>query len=167
MVLVICFVFTTVIDMVAGVTAGIITACFLLIRRIASITQIQVSYKKKCHPKISSNIIPHDTIVYHINGTLFFGNAEEILEQIETVSPHFNTFIIDLEDVPFIDATSLVAIKRIVMDLSKNGKRAIICTHKSLIKRLRQKIGINGALYEENTKDAIRLAKDLSAAPSN
>lgn len=165
-VLIACFVFTVAIDMVAGVTVGIVMACFLLVKRISNITQFQVSDHKSQHSKIKYHPIPKDTIVYHINGSLFFGNVEEVIEQIEIVSIQTRTFIIDLEDVPFLDITGMVAIKRIILDLSKNKKNVIICAQKSILHRIRKKLHefhYSSLYIKDNLKESLELASSFVA----
>jgi len=138
--LIICFGFTVAIDMIAGVTVGIITACFLLMKRFSAITQLQMSHHKNKESKIDHRSIPSNVAIYHINGSLFFGNAEEILEQIEILAPQTTTFVVDLMDVPFVDMTGMIAIKRMVMDLSRNNKNTVICAKKVIADKLKRKL---------------------------
>jgi SulP family sulfate permease len=164
-VLIVCFIFTVAIDMVAGVTAGIVMACFLLIKRISSITQLQISSPKSQYSKMMHNHLPKDTIVYHINGSLFFGNVEQVFEQIEIVSAQTNTFILDLEDVPILDMTGMIAIKRIIIDLSKNKKNAILCAQKSIANRFKEKLSpdtYQSLHITESLNEALTVAQTLS-----
>lgn len=168
-VLVVCFAFTVAIDMVAGVTAGIVMACFLLVKSLSNMTKMQVSQHKNHHEKITRGSMPKDTIVYHINGSLFFGNVEQVLEQIEIVSSQVRTFIIDLEDVPFLDMTGMVAIKRIVVDLANNKRNTIICAKKSLEHKIREKLGetkVDSFYVMETVQESLAMAKKLSKVHS-
>lgn len=161
-VLIVCFVFTVAIDMVAGVTAGIVMACFLLVKRISNITQLQVSDHKSQHLKIRRNLIPKDTIVYHISGSLFFGNVEKVIEQIEIVSSQTRTFIFDLEDVSLLDITGMIAIKRIILDLTKNNRNVILCAKQSIGNRMGKKLNkVPPVLFhiKDNLKEALELAQ--------
>ncbi len=122
--LVLCFLFTVSIDMVAGVTVGVITSCFLLIKKISEMTTLKVSRTKtgSLEQRIS-HTLSSDTVVYHINGSIFFGNVEEILAQIESINPSVNLFVIDLMEVHFIDMTGMVFLKRMFTDLCSNKKK--------------------------------------------
>ena len=160
-VLVVCFGFTVIIDMIAGVTSGVVMACFLLVRRISNMTQLQVSHHKSKPYKINNRSIPHDTIVYHIIGSLLFCNVEQVLDQIETTS-QAKIFIIDLEDVPVLDMTSTVALKRIALDISKNRKYIVLCARKSLADRIKaklKKVPNNFVHIKHNLREAIKLSK--------
>ncbi|MDP3935646.1 MAG: SulP family inorganic anion transporter [Alphaproteobacteria bacterium] len=163
-VLIVCFIFTVVIDMVAGVAAGVVMACFLLVRRISNITQLHISDHTRQSSKMNNNQVPKDTIVYHINGSLFFGNVEQVLEQIEIVSSQTHTFIIDLENVPLLDMTGMIAIKRIVLDLSKNKKNTILCVGKPFLNAIQQKlreVSDSGLYIKESLDEALELANTL------
>lgn len=162
--LTICFGFTAVIDMIAGVTVGVITACFLLIKRLSGITSLQMSHKENHRSKIEHESIPDNVAIYHINGSLFFGNVEEILEQIEILSPHIHTFIIDLIEVPFVDITGMIAIKRMVMDLSKNNKDTVFCANRVLADILKQKlvdVSDKKIYFENSLQKALEKARGL------
>jgi SulP family sulfate permease len=164
-VLIVCFTFTVAIDMVAGVTAGVVMACFLLIKRISTITQLQISNHKSQYSKMNLSHLPKDTIVYHINGSLFFGNVEQVLEQIEIVSTQTNTFILDLEDVPILDMTGMIAIKRIIIDLSNNKKNAILCAPKIIANKFKKKLhndSYHSLHIKESLKEALTVAHTLS-----
>jgi sulfate permease, SulP family len=163
--LIICFGFTVAIDMIAGVTVGIITACFLLIKRFSGITSLQTSHQENKESKINHESIPKNVAIYHINGSIFFGNVEEILEQIEVLSPHINTFIVDLIDVPFVDITGMIAIKRMVMDLSKNNKKTILCANMVLANMLKRKlmdVSNKDIYFEGSVEKALERTRGLS-----
>lgn len=160
--LIVCFSFTVAIDMIAGVTAGIVAACFLLIKRLAGITQLQMGHHKES--KFDRGYLPDNVALYHISGSLFFGNVEEVLEQIEISSPHINTFIIDLNDVPFIDMTGMIAIKRIVLDLSKKNKCTILCASPLVVEKLKQKlmdVSIHNLYIESKLEKALEKARNF------
>lgn len=162
--LIICFGFTVAIDMTAGVMAGVITACFLLIKRLSGITSLKTSHYQNNESKIAHESIPSNVAIYHINGSLFFGNVEEIIERIEVVSPHTNTFVVDLVEVPFVDFTGMVSIKRMVMDLSKNNKNTVICANTNLENRLKHKlsdISDKGIYFENSVEKALERARGL------
>ncbi len=70
-VLLACFGFTVFIDMVAGVTVGVVLSCFLLVKRIANLTQSDVSHASTGHHrKLQHVTLPDDVMVYHISGLL-------------------------------------------------------------------------------------------------
>ncbi|MCB1212769.1 MAG: STAS domain-containing protein [Chlamydiia bacterium] len=157
--LVLCFLFTTCIDMVAGVTVGVITSCFLLVKRLAGITELKVSAQKVkfFDPRVNDSL-PTDVAVYHINGSIFFGNVEEILEQIEYLDPNIHQFVIDLTGVPFVDITGMVSLKRTFTTLSLHNKRIIVCAKRAILEQMKNKLHPDhlNIIFEESLESAIK-----------
>lgn len=141
LVLVACFGFTVFIDMVAGVTVGVVLACFLLVKRIASLTQSQMTTVH--HPKLKHLNLPDDVLVYHINGSLFFGTVEKALDRASFIQEHINTLIIDMDNVPFIDMTGLVAMKTLILDVQKRGRNIILCGNREVTQQILKKLRAN------------------------
>ncbi len=140
-VLIACFGFTVFIDMVAGVTVGVVLACFLLMQRIAHLTHSQVSHNATGHHrKLRHLTLPDDVMVYHITGLVFFGTVENALERIGFVRGDIKTLIIDMEDVPLIDMTGLVAMKSMILDVQKKGRAIILCGGHEVMTMILQKL---------------------------
>jgi SulP family sulfate permease len=140
-VLLTCFGFTVLIDMVAGVTAGVVLACFLLLKRMAGLTQSAISHASYGHhSKINHLNLPDDVMVYHINGPLFFGTAEKALDCMDAIGGNVTTLIIDMENVPLIDMTALVAMKTIILSMQEKNKTIILCGRREIIGKICQKL---------------------------
>lgn len=162
-VLLACFGFTVFIDMVAGVTVGVVLACFLLVQRIANLTQSQVSHTSTGHHhKIKHHNLPDDVLVYHINGSLFFGTVEKALDRASFIQKHINTLIIDMENVPLIDMTGLVAMKTLILDVQKRHRTIILCGEREVIQKILQKLpvgAVTGLQTTESLEQAIKLIR--------
>ncbi len=143
-VLIACFGFTVFIDMVAGVTVGVVLACFLLMQRIAHLTHAQVSHNATGHHrKLRHLSLPDDVMVYHINGLVFFGTVENALERIGFVRGDIKTLIIDMEDVPLIDMTGLVAMKTMILDIQSKNRAIILCGDHEITDKILQKLPLS------------------------
>jgi SulP family sulfate permease len=93
-VLIACFGFTVFIDMVAGVTVGVVLACFLLVKRVADLTQSAISHASTGHHhRVKHLNLPDDVMVYHINGSLFFGTVEKALDRTGFIRDYIKTLI--------------------------------------------------------------------------
>jgi sulfate permease, SulP family len=144
MVLVTCFAFTILIDMVAGVTVGIVLSCFLLMQRVARLTHSQVSdHSGGHHRKLRHLRLPEGVMVYHINGLVFFGTVEKALERISFITDDIHTLIIDMEDVPLVDMTGLVALKTMIMDIHSRNQEIILCGNAGVIGKVMQKLPLS------------------------
>lgn len=140
-VLIACFGFTVFIDMVTGVTVGVLLSCFLLIKRIAQLTHAQVSHNVTGqHRKLKHLKLPDDVMVYHISGLIFFGTVEDALERTGSVQGDIRTLIIDMEDVPLIDMTGLVAMKNMILDLQSQKRAVVLCGNSEVTGKIVQKL---------------------------
>jgi SulP family sulfate permease len=160
-VLITCFGFTVFIDMVAGVTVGVVLACFLLMQRVAHLTYSHVSHNATGHhPKLRHLSLPDDVMVYHITGLVFFGTVENALERIGFVRGDIKTLIIDMEDVPLIDMTGLVAMKNMILDIQGKNKTIMLCGNHEITSKILQKLppGARHKLKVTKTvEEAVRL----------
>ena len=140
-VLIACFGFTVFIDMVAGVTVGVVLACFLLVKRVSNLTQSNVSHASTGHhQKLKHLTLPEDVMVYHINGSLFFGTVETALERTGFILDHIKMLIIDMEDVPLIDMTGLVAMKTLILDYQNKSRMIVLCGRREVTDMILKKL---------------------------
>jgi len=160
-VLVTCFAFTVFIDMVAGVTVGVVLACFLFMQRVAHLTHVHVSHNATgSHSKLKHRQLPDDVMVYHINGLVFFGTVEHALERVGFVQGNIRTLIIDMEDVPLIDMTGLVAMKGMILDVQSKNRTIILCGRPEITEKILQKLPL-GAKHKLKVVDTMEQALAL------
>ncbi len=122
-VLVTCFGLTVVFDMVIAVAVGVGLASALFIRRMASLTHISPA-REEHHPSL--NGLPASVAVYDVNGPLFFGAAETALRSLHIADPDVHTLILDMHDVPSMDATALAVMGSLVEEMEREGVNLII-----------------------------------------
>jgi SulP family sulfate permease len=158
-----CFGFTVFIDMAAGVMVGMVLACFLLFKRIADLTHAEVSHVSTGHhPKMKHYTLPEDVMVYHINGLLFLGAAEKAFDHADLILANVKTLIIDVEDVPLIDMTGLVAIKFMILNVQHEHRTIILCGNREVTGKILQKLPVtamSGLRTVESLEQAITLIK--------
>ncbi len=123
-VLLLCFTLTVIFDMVAGVTLGVMLAALLFMRRMATITSGQVLTEH--HHLRLPEPLPKQVLLYEIAGPLFFGAAERAMEAVSDINEDIRAVIIDLEDVPVMDMTGLVAFGSALRKLNQGGKVALL-----------------------------------------
>jgi SulP family sulfate permease len=123
MVLLTCFGLTVAIDMVVAVTAGILLAALLFMRRMAEVTETTISSGESILPGVHA---PKDVLVYDISGPLFFGAAQRAMAALGVVTADMRVVILRLDHVPAMDATGLVALESSIEQLRRNGCFAII-----------------------------------------
>ncbi|UYG02774.1 C4-dicarboxylic acid transporter DauA [Halomonas sp. LR3S48] len=113
-ILVICFLLTVVFDMVLAVAVGIGLAAALFIRRMADLT-----HARRLEPDSDeeSRDLPRQVALYDVNGPLFFGAAEKAVSSLRVVDPEVRVVMLDMRDVPSLDATAIVALQTLVEEL--------------------------------------------------
>lgn len=162
-VLLACFSLTVIFDMVISVTVGVILAALLFMRRMAEISEAHwvdaETHKHKAK-------LPAGVIFYEIAGPLFFGAAQKAMGALSTVEKTKKVVILDLEAVPAIDVTGLVALESSLAKLQKRGAMVVLAGVAPVVKKSLDKAGLvdaPGKLAVRNTvEEAIELSKSLS-----
>lgn len=125
-VLVTCVALTVIFDMVIAVSVGVVLASLLFMRRMAEVGGIQlVGPDHPEHAAITAKL-PHDVLMYDIAGPLFFGAAQKAMSSLHTVKDKVRCVILDIEDVPAIDATGLVNLQSALDRLRIDNIRVLI-----------------------------------------
>lgn len=123
-VLLVCFALTAFVDMVVGVSVGIILASILFMQKISRITEVNLSSNSG---KATHLHLPENVMVYTINGPLFFGTVEKAHASYNFIHDHVEKLIIDMENVPMIDMTGMMAMKEMLNSISREGREIILC----------------------------------------
>jgi SulP family sulfate permease len=122
-VLLTCFGLTIFFDMVVAVTAGVLLAALLFMRRMAELSS--VTLVGRGHAALVPPL-PPGVILYDVAGPLFFGAAQKAMGAIESVAGGVRTVVLDLRDVPAMDATGLVNLDSAVRGLVRRGIQVIL-----------------------------------------
>jgi len=122
-VLLTCYALTVIFDMVVAVTAGMILAAFLFMRRMAEVASVQLVGED--HPHINLDL-PREVLLYEVNGPLFFGAAERAMDALKGIPRRPRVLILYLGAVPAMDVTGLVALESALARLKQQGVFCII-----------------------------------------
>jgi SulP family sulfate permease len=121
LVLITCFGFTIIFDMVVAVVTGVMLASLLFMRRLAEISGARIVGES--HPALTRPV-PVGTVVYEVAGPLFFGAAHKAMSSLHVVADETRNVILDLSGVPIIDATGLVNLQS-ALDRLANDARTV------------------------------------------
>jgi SulP family sulfate permease len=138
LVLWVCFVLTVAFDMVVAVGVGVVLAAMLFMRRMVEISGASLIGGPEGHTVVG---LPPGVVFYDVAGPLFFGAAEKALDALTVVGDGVHTVIIDLEDVPAIDATGLVALESTVARLNRVGAKVVLSGVRDQPRRALEKAG--------------------------
>jgi SulP family sulfate permease len=109
--------------MVVAVTVGIVLAALLFMRRMAELSS--VTLVGKAHAALSPPL-PPGVVLYDIGGPLFFGAAQKAMSSLGVVDGHVRTVLLDVRDVPVMDATGLVNLESAIARLHRAGVMVIL-----------------------------------------
>jgi SulP family sulfate permease len=137
MVLITCFALTVLFDMVIAVSVGVVLAALLFMRRMAFLTKVELD------TSIAQDYYtPPGVRLYEIAGPLFFGAAKSAMEALETVGSDAKVVILEMRNVPVIDATGLVALETILDRLHRSHRKTILCGLQPNVAAKLEKAGI-------------------------
>jgi SulP family sulfate permease len=123
MVLVTCLGLTVAFDMTVAISVGMVLAAVQFMRRMVEITSVRLIADS--HPEEHLHL-PPGVQVYEIVGPLFFGAAHKATSALRRMSPDLRALIIDLEQVPAIDATGIFNLRSCVDRLRSRKVRVLL-----------------------------------------
>jgi SulP family sulfate permease len=118
LVLLACFGLTVIFDMVVAVTAGVVLAALLFMRRMAEVSGTDLVGETG---RVLPEPLPEGAVLYRVAGPLFFGAAHKAAGTLHTVAPEVRALLFDLRTAPALDATGLVNLESAVERLRKAG----------------------------------------------
>ncbi|MBQ4068986.1 MAG: STAS domain-containing protein [Lachnospiraceae bacterium] len=131
-VLIVTFVLTVCFDLVVAIGVGLALACLLFMKKMADVTDVQgwtyISDEEEENDpdNIGLKKVPKNTLVFEINGPMFFGAADKFMDIVRETSE--DVLIIRMRSVPAIDATALKTLEDI-FDVCKENDITLIFSH--------------------------------------
>lgn len=154
-VLLTCFSFTVIFDMVIAVSVGVVLAALLFMRRMAEISDTTLETEA-----VESFELPKGIRVYEIAGPLFFGAAQKAVNIVGQVGNEKGTVVLNLSKVPVMDATGMVALETMLAKLRRSGLKTILAGVNPQPAELLARAGV------EKVPGVIAFAPDLDTALS-
>jgi SulP family sulfate permease len=155
LVLFVCFLLTVFFDMVVSVAVGVVLAALLFMRRMAELTDVKLDSET-----VAKRDLPDGVMVYEVGGPLFFGAAQRAMSAFETVDGRARAVILNLGQVPAIDATGIVALETAIASLQRRGHKVILSGLRTQPAEVVARAGI------KRDPGKLALAPDIDAALS-
>ncbi len=126
-VLVVTFVLTVTFDLVVAMEAGILFAAVLFMKRMSDVTQVE-SWKYSDADDEDNDLmpVPPNTVVYEINGPMFFAAADKILDI--SLRDTTKVLILRMKGVNAIDATAMHNLEKL-LERCQRHKVQMILSH--------------------------------------
>ena len=131
LVLVLTFGLTVIFDLVVAIEVGIILAALLFMKRMSDVAHVHV-WKDAHDPALENQAditlkeIPKHTLVYEIDGPMFFGAAEKFMNF--PMAKDAEVLILRMRNVPAMDVSGLRAIESVQKQCAKH-KVTLILSH--------------------------------------
>jgi len=155
-VLIVTFLLTVLVDLNFAIQAGIALASILFIDQMMKATQIRPVMSEENDPDSTSNkTIPHGVEVYEIQGPLFFGVAEKLVDTLMLFEKPPQVFILRMRYVPLIDAAGLHSLEILHERLSQYNTRLILSGVNAQVYQFIRSSRIDEKIGRENIVDHI------------
>jgi len=155
-VLIVTFLLTVLVDLNFAIQAGIALASILFIDQMMKATQIRPVMSEENDPDSTSNkTIPHGVEVYEIQGPLFFGVAEKLVDTLMLFEKPPQVFILRMRYVPLIDAAGLHSLEILHERLSHYNTRLILSGVNAQVYQFIRSSRIDEKIGRENIVDHI------------
>lgn len=160
-----CFALTVAFDMVVAVGVGVVLASLIFMRRMAELSSVEFPGEG------GSDAIEREpgVLYYRIRGPLFFGAAQRAMNEVQVTGGE-RAAILDLEDVPMMDATGLLNLESAVERLHRAGLEVILCAVGRRPMEVLRRAGFGDAplggegVAEASIDRRVRWAKDRTEA---
>ncbi|MBF6039632.1 STAS domain-containing protein [Pseudomonas sp. P154a] len=144
-ILLITFSLTVFSDLVIAVNIGVILAMLHFMRRMASSVEVQQVVEHELEHELRANghvRLPPGTLIYTIEGPLFFGAAETFERVLAQTHTDPRLLIIRLKRVPFMDITGLQVLEEVIQQLHKRNIVVKLCEANAKVLNKLDRVGI-------------------------
>jgi high affinity sulphate transporter 1 len=168
-VLITTFLLTVIFDLVIAIEIGIVLAALLFMKRMADVTCIQgwkyidEEEDENDPENINLKAVPKGTLVYEINGPMFFGAADKFMEIATEYKKKPNAIVLRMRTVPTIDATGLHTLRNVINTCKKRHIILIFAHVQEQPLAALQKAGFIPLIGEENICSSTDLALKRAA----
>ena len=164
-VLLLTFFLTVIFDLTVAISAGLILACVLFIRRVMETTEISVlkneidvNAETDFETKEENLIIPKGVEVYEINGPYFFGVATKFEEMMSGRGNKTKVRIIRMRKVPFVDSTGIHNLSNLCKMSQKHNIPIVLSGVNEKVHQTLQASGFYNLVGEDNICPNINVA---------
>jgi len=153
LVLVLTFGLTVVFDLVVAIEVGLVLAALLFMKRMSDVAHVH-AWKDAHDPALENQAdlilkeIPKHTLVYEIDGPMFFGAAEKFMNF--PMAKDAQVLILRMRNVPAMDVSGLRAIESVQQQCAKHSVTLILSHVCEQPLAVIKKAELDKAIGEEN-----------------
>lgn len=155
-VLIITFVLTVVFDLVVAIEFGLVLAVILFLKRMSDVADVR-SWTYVEYDKDGLRAVPKGTLVYEIEGPMFFAAADKFLQV--SIDKETKNIIMRMRSVPAMDASALKKLDEVRKDCERKHVRLLLSHVTEQPYKMMEKAGFVDQLgkdnFCENIEDAL------------
>jgi SulP family sulfate permease len=164
LVLLTTFGLTVLVDLTAGIAAGVVLGAFLFLHRMAEALDVEggdtvslgdVADTQGARERYEP-AAPGQPMVYRVRGALFFGATAVLGQILDRIGPPPTGFVLDLAEVPLVDTTAAKSLARFARRLQGAGTPFWIAGARPAVRRELLRAGLRQPL--------VRYASDAASA---
>lgn len=142
------------VDLMTAIEVGVLVTACLFMKRMAEVTSISKEVYKEA---------PEHTLVYHINGPMFFAAADKMMHiQAEDGT---KVFVLNMYALPALDITALNTLRKLHKEYTQQGIAFVFCNIPKQPYKTMEKNGfieeVGLANIAQNVEEALAIAKKI------
>ncbi len=142
------------VDLMTAIEVGVIVTACLFMKRMAEVTSVS---------KEAYQDAPKNTLVYHVNGPMFFAAADKLSHM--KAEEETKVFILNMYSLPALDITALNALRKIQKEYVQSGITVIFANVQKQPYKTMEKNGfvqeVGEQYFAANVQDAFAIAKNI------
>lgn len=166
-ILLVTLVLTVIFDLVVAIIAGLLLAAILFMKRMADVTEVEswkyIGEDGVDADNINLKVVPKNTIVFELNGPMFFGMADKISRLMFDKTK--DVLILRMRGVPSMDISALRSLKTLFNDCKKNKVTLVLSHVNEQPMHVLEKAGFIEEIGRENIcaciDDALKRAEEI------
>ena len=127
-------------DLILAVGVGVVMSSILFAANVAKQTDVKLKELGESENYINEDLI-NNTMIMHIDGTLFFGSASQIASRVEEVWDN-NAVIIDCSDIKTIDISGVFALEDLILTLKDRKVQVLVIFNSRDVAAIALKLGL-------------------------
>lgn len=168
-VMLVTFFLTVIFDLVVAIEVGIVVASLLFIKRMSDVSSVRNWTYINGHDDTTENdpmhiclkVVPEHTLVYEIDGPMFFGAADNFLNI--SVTDDIKVVILRMRSVPAMDISALHALEK-VYEICEAKNVTLVMSHvNAQPMHMMEKAGFVEKIGEQNFRENIDAALEWAA----
>ena len=168
-VLLVTFLLTVIFDLVVAIEVGIVLAALLFIKRMSDVSSVRSWTYINGYDDSTENDpmhiclkeVPEHTLVYEIDGPMFFGVADNFLNI--SITDDIKVVILRMRSVPAMDITALHALEKVYATCQENDVTLVLSHVLEQPKHMMEKAGFIDKVGEQNFRENIDAALEWAA----